>query len=187
MRKLPLLVLLGFLFSATATRAETPAKSASGPWDVKALQTVVLKPIGERRLAKVGKCITPASLSAGSQLGSSPTTANPRATARSRRSLLVHGGGGKAFRDWAEHWAGTRLRRPGHGPRRQRPQGAAGRRRPRPGRRDQIPRLHRQGRPRHVDLPRRRRRPPRALAPGLVARRSIGTGSPSPASAGAAT
>src|SRR6476469_9386551 len=103
MRKLTLLVFLGFLSSATATRAETPAKSASGPWDVKALQTVVLKPIWGEVVGKSREVYYP-----GEPLAGKPTRvfayySKPTGKGPFPAVVLVHGGGGKAFRNWAEH------------------------------------------------------------------------------------
>ena len=84
--------------------------------------------------------------------------------------VLVHGGGGKAFREWAELWAergyvALAMDLAGHGPDGKR----LARRRAGPGRRTQVPRLRRRRGPGDLDLPRRRRRHPRALAAGRAA------------------
>jgi len=77
-----------------------------GPWNVKTLKAVEVKPEWGKEVGKSREVYYP-----GEPLGGKPTRvfayyAKP-ATGDGPfpAVLLVHGGGGKAFREWAEHWA----------------------------------------------------------------------------------
>lgn len=82
-----------------------PPKSTSGPWDVKALQSVEVKPTWGERAGKAREVYY-----SGEQYRGKPTRvfgyyARPDGDGPFPAVLLVHGGGGKAFLAWAEHWA----------------------------------------------------------------------------------
>lgn len=76
------------------------------PWDVKALQAVEVKPEWGDSTGKAREVYYP-----GEPFNGKPTRvfayyAKPESgDGPFPAVLLVHGGGGKAFREWAEHWA----------------------------------------------------------------------------------
>ncbi len=77
----------------------------AGPWDVKALQAAVVKPAWGETLGKAREVYY-----RGEPLAGKPTRvfayyARPEGEGPFPAVLLVHGGGGKAFPKWAEHWA----------------------------------------------------------------------------------
>ena len=123
MRLLPALCLL---FAAPAW-AETP-KNFTGPWDVKALEAVEVKPTWGETVGKSREVYYP-----GEPFGGKPTRvfayyAKPEGVGPFPGVVLVHGGGGKAFRAWAEHWAANgycalAMDLAGHGPKGRLPDG----------------------------------------------------------------
>jgi dienelactone hydrolase len=85
-----------------------PAAAADqiGPWDVKALKSAEVKPTWGADAGKAKEVFYP-----GEPFNGKPTTvfayyARPaKGDGPFPAVLLVHGGGGKAFQKWAEHWA----------------------------------------------------------------------------------
>lgn len=100
MRPLLLLVTL------TSTAPVAAQKPAAGPWDVKAIRAAEVKPEWGDVVGKAREVYYP-----GEPLHGKPSRvfayyARPAAGDGPFPAVLcVHGGGGKAFRDWAEHWA----------------------------------------------------------------------------------
>ena len=93
------------VLSAFTARADAQKKLADGPWDVKALKAAVVKPTWGETVGKSREVYYPGEPLAGKPTRvfayySKPTGDGPFPTV-----LLVHGGGGKAFREWAEHWS----------------------------------------------------------------------------------
>ena len=90
-----------------SSRSAQPAKPYTGLWDVKALQTAAVKPEwGEA----VGKGKAREVYYRGEPYLGKPTRvfayyAKPDGAGPFPAVLCVHGGGGKAFDKWAEHWA----------------------------------------------------------------------------------
>ena len=88
-------------------RSAEPAKPYTGPWDVKALQTAAVKAEwGEA----AGKGKAREVYYSGEPFKGKPTRvfafyAKPDGEGPFPAVLCVHGGGGKAFDKWAEHWA----------------------------------------------------------------------------------
>ncbi len=99
-RSFPLVSLL-ILFAAPAS-AQMPA---TGPWDLQAIRAADVKPEWGEVAGKAREVYYP-----GEPLGGKPTRvfayyAKPAGDGPFPAVLCVHGGGGKAFREWAEHWA----------------------------------------------------------------------------------
>src|SRR4051794_24965366 len=90
--------------SPSALLAADPPKT--GPWDVKALTAAEVKPEWGKEVGKAREVYYP-----GEPFNGKPTRvfayyARPAAgNGPFPAVVLVHGGGSKAFRDWAEHWA----------------------------------------------------------------------------------
>ncbi len=101
-RYVALIAALG-LICTTTVLAEKPK---AGPWDVKAIQLTDVKPEWGETSGKAREVYYP-----GEPLEGKPTRvfayyARPtKGDGPFPAVLLVHGGGGKAFREWAEHWA----------------------------------------------------------------------------------
>lgn len=99
-------VLLLFVFSTHVAAAKNPPDRFTGPWDVARLQATTPK-------AEWGKKagLTQEVFYAGEKFGGQPTRvfgyyARPaEGEAPFPAMLLVHGGGGKAFAEWATLWA----------------------------------------------------------------------------------
>jgi dienelactone hydrolase len=103
MRLLPLAaILLAFLPSA---RAEE--KPNTGPWDLPAFKKLVLKPEwGEDKgPGKAREVYYPGEPFKGKPTRVFAYFAKPEGKGSFPAVLCVHGGGGKAFDKWAEHWA----------------------------------------------------------------------------------
>ncbi len=99
-----LLVVLPLLLSACSSLR--PAPRATGPWDLQQLQHAPAFDTGGRtglvqEIYYVGPTYRGKPTRVFAYLGQ---PANATATRRPGM-ILVHGGGGKAFRDWAQHWA----------------------------------------------------------------------------------
>lgn len=104
MRKLILFLSIALAFVGSCTTAPK-AKHFAGPWDLEALSAAPAAAFGPRSnlVQEVyyagapfeGKPTRIFAYYARPAVGSGPFPA----------MLLVHGGGGKAFREWAEHWA----------------------------------------------------------------------------------
>jgi dienelactone hydrolase len=84
-----------------------PAQPASpGPWDVKALQAAAVTPEWGAEAGKAREVYYPGEPYRGKPTRVFAYYARPAGAGPFPAVLLVHGGGGKAFRAWAEHWAG---------------------------------------------------------------------------------
>ena len=96
------LTALAFLFVAW------PAVAADqiGPWDVKALKAAEVKPEWGKDAGKAKEVFYPGEPFKGKPTRVFAYYAKPAAgDGPFPAVLLVHGGGGKAFQAWAEHWA----------------------------------------------------------------------------------
>lgn len=96
------LAALVFLFVAS------PAFAADrvGPWDVKALKAVEVKPEWGKDAGKAREVFYPGEPFEGKPTRVFAYYAKPaEGDGPFPAVLLVHGGGGKAFQKWAEHWA----------------------------------------------------------------------------------
>lgn len=97
----PLVVL--FVLSTPPAVAQAPA---TGPWDVKALQATEVKPEWGKEVGKAREVYYPGEPYQGKPTRVFAYYARPaKGDGPFPAVVLVHGGGGKAFREWAEHWA----------------------------------------------------------------------------------
>lgn len=99
LRLLPSLLLIGFLIAPL-----TAAERQTGPWKLSELKQIPSAAFGER-----DGLLQPVWY-AGEPLENRPTRvfawyARPEGPGPFPGMVLVHGGGGRAFKDWAEHWA----------------------------------------------------------------------------------
>ncbi|MBA4189015.1 MAG: acetylxylan esterase [Planctomycetaceae bacterium] len=95
--------LLVLLLSAAPAIAQKPT---TGPWDVKALQAAEVKPEWGKDAGKAREVYYPGEPFQGKPTRVFAYYAKPAmGDGPFPAVLLVHGGGGKAFREWAEHWA----------------------------------------------------------------------------------
>src|SRR5262249_50677231 len=110
---------LSFVAPAFADDGKT---ASTGPWDIKALQAADVKPDwckpvgGAREVYYAGEDDQRKSTRVFAYFAKPAKGTGPFPTV-----LLVHGGGGKAFPKWAEHWAGRgycalAMDLSGHGP-----------------------------------------------------------------------
>ncbi len=104
MRRLPFAMIL-LVLSTGSARAEAPKKLPDGPWDVKALKAAVVKPTWGETVGKSREVYYPGELLAGKPTRVFAYYSKPAGDGPFPAVLLVHGGGGKAFREWAEHWS----------------------------------------------------------------------------------
>jgi dienelactone hydrolase len=104
MRIVPTIPLLLILLLPASTRAEAP-KSSTGPWDVKALKASEVTPTWGETVGKAREVYYPGELFNGKPTRVFAYYAKPEGKGPFPAVLLVHGGGGKAFPKWAEHWA----------------------------------------------------------------------------------
>jgi cephalosporin-C deacetylase-like acetyl esterase len=78
----------------------------TGPWDVKKLQEVEVKPTWGETAGNAREVYYPGEPYQGKPTRVFAYYARPsKETGPFPAVLLVHGGGGKAFKDWTEHWA----------------------------------------------------------------------------------
>ncbi|MDY3563459.1 alpha/beta fold hydrolase [Gemmata sp. JC673] len=97
---------LALLLCAPPALARAADAPKTGPWDVKALASADVKPEWGQKVGTVREVYYP-----GEPFGGKPTRvfayyARPaKGDGPFPAVLLVHGGGGKAFSAWAEHWA----------------------------------------------------------------------------------
>ena len=82
-----------------------PGWPIHGPWDVKALRTATIKPEWGETVGKAREVYYPGEPYAGKPTRVFGYYAKPAGDGPFPAVVLVHGGGGKAFRDWAEHWS----------------------------------------------------------------------------------
>ncbi|MBO0700325.1 MAG: hypothetical protein J2P46_18140 [Zavarzinella sp.] len=80
----------------------------TGPWDVKALQAAAVTPEWGAEAGQAREVYYPGESYQGKPTRVFAYYARPPGAGPFPAVLLVHGGGGKAFRAWAEHWAGRR-------------------------------------------------------------------------------
>ena len=91
---------------ATFLLLAVPALGQStGPWDVKALQTAAVKPEWGETVGKAREVYYPGEPYQGKPTRVFAYYAKPAGDGPFPAIVLVHGGGGKAFREWAEHWS----------------------------------------------------------------------------------
>ncbi|HVK11528.1 MAG TPA: alpha/beta fold hydrolase [Gemmataceae bacterium] len=94
------------LRSAILLLVAAPAFGQStGPWDVKALQSAAVKPEWGETVGKAREVYYPGEPYQGKPTRVFAYYAKPAADGPFPAVVLVHGGGGKAFREWAEQWA----------------------------------------------------------------------------------
>jgi dienelactone hydrolase len=92
-----------FLLCTAPAFAQAPA---TGPWDVKALRAAEVKPEWGKDVGKAREVYYPGEPYQGKPTRVFGYYAKPaQGDGPFPAVVLVHGGGGKAFRDWAEHWA----------------------------------------------------------------------------------
>lgn len=101
---IPILIFAVFTTSALTLHADEAALN-SPPWDVAVLQSVKVTPTWGERDGKAREVYY-----AGEPFQGKPTRifgyyAKPEGDGPFPAVLLVHGGGGRAFRAWAEHWS----------------------------------------------------------------------------------
>ena len=83
---------------------ETAPKT--GPWDIKTLESTVVKPVWGETKGKVRELTYPGEMLKGKPTRIFAYYARPdKGDGPFPAVVLVHGGGGTAFRDWALHWA----------------------------------------------------------------------------------
>lgn len=82
-----------------------PPNPGNGPWDIKALQSAEVKPTWGETAGKVREVYFSGEPYAGKSTRLFAYYAKPEGDGPFPAMLLVHGGGGKAFSQWAEHWA----------------------------------------------------------------------------------
>lgn len=108
LRSIPWLVLLALVSLGCGTLPESSVNSTVGPWNVRSLERLPAREWG----ARTG--LVQEVHYAGEPLNGKPTRVfaylgrpDPAVFGSGRHPgmVLVHGGGGKAFKDWAEHWA----------------------------------------------------------------------------------
>src|SRR5689334_20562503 len=88
-----------------ALPAARPDGAASAPWDVPALKAARVEPTWGATTGRAREVYSP-----GEPFQGKPTRvfgyyAKPDGDGPFPAVVLVHGGGGKAFPKWAEHWA----------------------------------------------------------------------------------
>ena len=99
-----LLFALAFLVLAWPSAAF--AADTIGPWDVKALKTIEVKPEWGKDAGKAKEVYYPGETFKGKATRVFAYYAKPtKGDGPFPAVVLVHGGGGKAFQVWAEHWA----------------------------------------------------------------------------------
>ncbi|NBO93678.1 MAG: alpha/beta fold hydrolase [Planctomycetia bacterium] len=94
---------LSFLLVALSPLAAPPTQV--GPWDVPTLQAVKVTPTWGATLGATREVYYPGELFGGKPTRVFAYYARPTGEGPFPAVVLVHGGGGKAFRAWAEHWA----------------------------------------------------------------------------------
>ena len=104
---LSLLQPLGGPVAVSRARADEAAaeKPFTGPWDVKAIQATTVEPEWGAEAGKAREVYYPGEPFKGKPTRIFAYYARPAGEGPFPTMLLVHGGGGKAFREWAEHWA----------------------------------------------------------------------------------
>jgi dienelactone hydrolase len=98
---LAVLVIFGSPVSVAA-----PPDTPTGPWDLKAIRATEVKPAWGKDLGKAREVYYPGEPYRGKPTRVFAYYAKPAGEGPFPAVLLVHGGGGKAFRAWTEHWAG---------------------------------------------------------------------------------
>ena len=89
---------------ALVAKAESP-KIHTGPWDVPALQKAEVKPEWGQAVGKSREVYYPGEPFEGKPTRVFAYYSRPAGDGPFPAMVLVHGGGGRAFRDWAEHWS----------------------------------------------------------------------------------
>jgi dienelactone hydrolase len=125
------LILTGFLVLCITTsgRAEVPSKT--GPWDVTALQSTNVTPQWGEAVGKAREVYYEGEPFKGKTSRVFGYYGKPEGNGPFPAVVLVHDGNGKAFRDWAEHWAARgycalAMDLAGNGPKRRLPDGGPG-------------------------------------------------------------
>jgi dienelactone hydrolase len=98
--------LVALALIVTAWPSAVRAADRIGPWDVKALKAAEVKPEWGKEVGKATEVFYPGEPYKGKPTRVFAYYAKPLIGSEPYPAvLLVHGGGGKAFRAWAEHWA----------------------------------------------------------------------------------
>lgn len=79
--------------------------TSTGPWDVKALQMASVKPEWGETLGMAREVYYPGETYQGKATRVFAYYSRPKGDGPFPAVVLVHGGGGKAFSKWTEHWA----------------------------------------------------------------------------------
>ena len=97
--------LTGFVILVLAAGARAEAPSVSGPWDVTALQSARVTPQWGDSAGKAREVYYEGEPFQGKPTRIFAHYAKPEGKGPFPAVVLVHGGGGKAFQAWTEHWA----------------------------------------------------------------------------------
>lgn len=95
----------GLLLLLVLANSAFSQSTYTGPWDVKALQKADVKPEWGEKVGRVREVYYPGEPYQGKPTRVFAYYGKPGGDGPFPAMVLVHGGGGKAFEKWAEHWA----------------------------------------------------------------------------------